>query len=581
MSRQPLNRRTVARDFSRAYGRARIYSRSDLRADLAAGLTGATAGAPQAMAFALVAGISPAYGLYTAIVSTIIGGLFSRSSLLTTGPTNALAVVIASTLAPFADSGDMVGRLVTLTFLVGVIELALGLLRLGGLARYVSTAVMTGFITGAALLVLLGQLNNLTGIHADAANPLLELGDLLRRLNELHPETFITGLVTIAIIVWLRRTRIAPFATLIAIAVTGVAIAFLGWHERGVALVIDLASIPATLPGVRLPDPRYFIDLAPGALALAVLALVQTAALMQSVQRPDEDPPNASREFIVQGAANVAGALFRSMPAGGSLSRTAVNIKSGARTRWANVFAGLFVALIMLLFGPLAERIALAALAGQLVVASTTLIDVGQMRFIWRASTAGRWAMVATLASTLIVPLQYSVYVGVALSLLLYIGESSHIRLTVLERLEDNRYRESAPPRRLPDAEPVLLSLQGNLSFAAMRELVTRLPDATRAQRPVVIMRLRGDAMLAGTGVAVIMAYHRRLRARGGKLILCGVEPHTYETLRRTGALELLGPENVFCAEEIVFASSERAYDYAKGWLAEENARALDAAQNG
>src|SRR5690606_12233756 len=287
MTRTPLTRRTVARDFSRAYRRARRYSTTDLRADLAAGLTGATAGAPQAMAFAIVAGISPVYGLYTAIVSTIIGGLFSRSSLLTTGPTNALAVVIGSTLAPFADSGDMLGRLVTLTFLVGAIELALGLLRLGGLARYVSTAVMTGFVTGAALLVLLGQLNHLTGIEAEAASPLLELGDLLRRIPEIHPETFIVGLVTIAIIIWLHRTRLAPFATLVAIAVTGVAIAVLGWDERGVALVIDMAPIPASLPGVRLPDPGYALDLAPGALALAVLALVQTAALMQSVQRPE------------------------------------------------------------------------------------------------------------------------------------------------------------------------------------------------------------------------------------------------------------------------------------------------------
>lgn len=567
MSRPNASRRTAARDFSLAYRMARKYGRRDLRADLAAGLTGATAGAPQAMAFAIVAGISPAYGLYTAIISTLIGGLFSRSPLLTTGPTNALAVVIGSTLAPFAAEGDPIGRLVTLTFLVGIIELALGLLRLGGLARYVSTAVMTGFITGAAILVLLGQLNHLTGIDAEAANPLLELGQLLSRLGELHVETFAIGLATIALIIWLHRTRLAPFATLVAIAVTGVAIAILGWQDRGVALVIDMAAIPTTLPGVRLPNPSYALDMAPGALALAVLALVQTAALVQSVQRPEEDPPSASREFIVQGAANVTGALFRSMPAGGSLSRTAVNIKSGARTRWANVFAALFVALIMLGLGPLAEQIALAALAGHLIVASTTLIDLNQMRFIWRASEAGRWAMLATLASTLVVPLEYSVYIGVALSLLLYIGESSHIRLTALERLPDGRYRESAPPRRLPDAEPVILSLQGNLSFAAMRELFTRLPDAARARRPVVILRLRGDAMLAGTGVAVLMAYHRRLRARDGKLILCGVEPTTYATLKRSGALELLGEENVFPAEEVVFASAERAHDYAKGWL--------------
>ena len=563
----------MAHEMTLARRRMRAYTRGDLRADLAAGLTGATAGAPQAMAFAIVAGISPVYGLYSAIVSTIIGGLFSRSPLLTTGPTNALAVVIGSTLAPFTESGDVVGRLITLTFLVGAIELVMGLLRLGGLARYVSTAVMTGFVSGAAVLVLLGQLGHLTGIEADAPNPLVELGQLLARLDHLHPQTFAVGLATIAIILWLHRTRLASFATLVAIAITGGVIALLGWHERGVALVIDMAPIPAALPGLSLPTPRYMPDLFAGALALAVLALVQTAALMQSIQRPEEEPPDVSREFVVQGASNLGGALFQSMPTGGSLSRTAVNIKSGARTRWANVFAGLFVALIMLLFGGLAERIALAALAGHLVVASTTLIDVPQMRFIWRASVSGRWAMLATFASTLAVPLQYSVYIGVALSLLLYIAESSKIRLTQLEPLGDHRYRELAPPRRLPDAQPVLLSLQGNLSFAAMRELYGRLPDVTGVRRPVAILRLRGDTMLAGTGVAVLMAYHRRLRARGGKLILCGVEAATFNTLVRTGALELLGRENIFCAEDVVFASAEAAVDYAKQWLAQEEAR--------
>jgi SulP family sulfate permease len=394
------------------------YLRRDLASDLGAGLTGATAGVPQAMAFALVAGISPVYGLYTAFVSTIVSSLAGSSVFMTTGPTNALAVVVGSTLAPFRESGDLLTRLVTLTFLVGVIQLGLGLLRLGGLARFVSAAVMTGFVTGAALLVLLGQIGNLTGISTgDHDRILSQMGELIAHLTHLHGPTLAAGVITMSLILLLHKTRFTSYATLIAISVTGLGIALSGGAAHGVALVRDLSPIPHGLPGPRLPQPALMGELFSAALAIAVLGLVQTAALAHSIKEPGGRTPDPSREFMGQGLGNLAGALFQSMPAGGSLSRTAVNINAGARTRWANVWAGGFVALIMLLFGSLVERIPLAALAGHLIVAAGSLISLPRMRFVWRASWAGRWAMAATFASTLILPLQYSVYVGVFLSL--------------------------------------------------------------------------------------------------------------------------------------------------------------------
>jgi SulP family sulfate permease len=354
--------------------------------------------------------------------------------------------------------------------------------------------------------------------------------------------------------------------------VTGLGIALSGGAAHGVALVRDLSRIPHGLPGPRLPQPALMDDLFSAALAIAVLGLVQTAALAHSIKEPDGRTPDASREFMGQGLGNLAGALVQSMPAGGSLSRTAVNINAGARTRWANVWAGVFVALIMLLFGSLVERIPLAALAGHLIVAAGSLISLPRLRFVWRASWAGRWAMTATFASTLILPLQYSVYVGVFLSLSLYVHQSSRVMIVQLEPVGDNLFREVPLSQTLPDGQPVILSIHGNLFFAAMRDLEQRLPSPNGTQCPVVILRLRGDTLLAGTGASMLAAYAERLRAQGGKLILCGVEKPVLETLKRTGTLDKIGGENVFPANELLLASVQAALEYAQTWLAEQSA---------
>ncbi len=550
--------------------RVQAYVRRDLSPDMLAGLTGATAGAPQAMAFAILAGINPVYGLYTAIVSTIVAAFLGSATFMTTGPTNAIAVVVGSSLTPFTAGDDPLTRLVTLTFLVGVGQAGVGLLRLGELTRYVSGAVMTGFITGAALLVILGQFSHLTGIHTEAYSRVMwRVGDALTHLDKLHLPTLLAGLTTIALIVALHRTRLTYFATLIAICLVSLGVALLSWE---VELVRDIGLIPSSLPALIWPEPDMMPDLAIAAPAIAVLSLVQTAALAQSITdtEPDEASFDTSREFVAQGVANLAGSLFQGMPAGGSLSRTAVNIKAGARTRLANAWSGIFVALIMLAFGGLAERIALTALAGHLVVAAASLISPERIMFTWRASWTGRGAMVATFVSTLVLPLQYSVYVGVVLSLVLYIAQSSHIHLTQLVPAGENLFREVSLPDSLPDDQPVIVSVNGHLFFAAMRELQERLPDPHHSEHPVVILRLRGDSLLAGTGAATLITYARRLRDLGGMLILCGVEPPVLETLARTGALEEIGEENVFPAHDILFTSLQDALAHAQRWLAEQ-----------
>ena len=380
-------------------------------------------GAPQAMAFALIAGVNPIYGLYTAIVATLVGALFDGHGVMTIAPTNALALVVGSVLGTFADGpGGELERLFALTALVGVIQLGFGALRLGRLVRYFDTAVMTGFIGGAGLLIVLNQLPTLTGLALSGGNTLSRTLEWLRSVAEFAPQTTALGVLALALMLAFWRTRARRFGTLVGLIVVSTAVAVLGWGE--VALVRDIATLPRRLPTFALPDWGYWPTLGPAALAIAVLGLAQSAALASRL--PEEHSKLAKRidsnsqDFLAQGLANLVGGALQCMPAGGSLSRTALLLAAGGRTRWSNVVSALVVAGLLLSVASLAEQIALPALAAQLVVAGLRLINWKAIRRFWGSGATGRAALAVTFVATLVLPLEQSVFLGMAISALLY-----------------------------------------------------------------------------------------------------------------------------------------------------------------
>ena len=545
--------------------------RNHIIADILAGATGAVAGAPQAMGFAIIAGINPIYGLYTAVIPTIVGAFTTSSVFMVVGPTNALALVIGSTLIRFEDQ-DPIGHLFTLTLLVGIFQLVFGLLRLGKLVRFVSNAVMTGFITGAGILIILGQLRPLTGYTgAVDSNALIRFADWIIHILQIDLQTTTIGLFTIVVIVMLKRTIFSNFATLLALAMSGVIVAI--FDLKSVMLVSDIVSIPHGLPLPVLPNISYVPEILTAAFAIALLASLQSAGLTRTIQQPDGSTPSIMRDLVGQGLSNIAGGFFQCMASGGSLSRTAVNISAGSRSRYANVFAGVFVATMLVAIGPLIERIPLAALAGQLIVAAATLLRLDVLRIVWRVNWSARLALVVTLAATLLLPLEYSIYIGVFISLLLYIYSSaSDITVKQLIPTEQYHFKEVALPSQLPVDEPVIISVSGNLYFAAISRLeeLLPLPDSPTAH-PVIILRLRNNQYLGSTGIRFLQDYARKLEACGGKLILAGIGENVREQLERTGSYDTLAP--VFYADDIIFSATERAIDYAKQWLAERYER--------
>lgn len=554
--------------------------------DISAGIVSAIVGIPQGMAYALLAGVNPIYGLYTAIVATTVAGLTTNSVFMNVSLTNTLALAVGSALADFSGS-VRVERLFTLTLLVGLIQLGFGLARLGDLTRFVSNGVMTGFIAGSAVLIIAGQVNDLTGVTESSSGDLVRwLSDSIPALDgnkiiaalstlahpaQLNPLVTLIGIGTILLVIILGRTPLKTFAMILALAITSLIANLVNLNSNVVPieLVSDVSEIPAGLPALHVPallEGGFIMFYS--AIPVAVLSMVQSASVSQSVPNPNGDSPRVSRDFRGIGLASIASSFFQGFPGSGSFSGTSLNISSGARSRFANVFAGIFTALIVLLLGGVVERIAMSAIAGVLIVIGVMALPLAQIRRVWRTNWNSRITMLVTFIATLSIPVQNAIYLGIVLSLGLFVYTSSRqIRVVRVVRTEDGHFDEQPAPRLLPDNEVVLLNIYGNLYFGAVSTLEKLLPSAQGSNRSVVILRLRGRESLGSTVTHLLERYAKQLRGSGGKLMLAGVDPELRRELVETGVINVIGAENVFDANSILAMSSEHAVAVGRQWL--------------
>ncbi len=526
--------------------------RRSLPADLMAGTTTALVGIPQAMGFAIVAGVNPVYGLYTATFATAIGALLTGSSYLKVMLSNILAVSIYSVLAPIPEA-DIPATLFVLTLLVGVFQLGFGLVRAGSLTRFISNAVLTGFIIGGALLIILGQLGNLTGYELEKGGiRIFAAADLLRHAGEINPQALAVGLLTTGLVLAFRRVPHLRTAALLLPIIIATLIVRAAQIE--VALVSDISAIPAGLPAPVIPDLALAPTLLVPALALAILGLVMAVGVTEKTTEPDGTIADVNQDFRGQGITNILTSFFQCAPASGSLSATALNVSAGAETRAANLFSGVIVGLLILPAGPLAELIPLPALAGLLILIGAELMcRPHEIACIWKYSRSGRWAMVATFLSTQVLPLQYSIYIGVFLSLAIYLVTSTREASVVrLVPVGEGMFREERAPDRLPEGQVTVLSISGNVFFATLQAIERSLPSPEGARGAVVIFALRGQVE-AGTGLfRMLERYARQVHAHGSRLILAEVDPGLLAGLSETGATEVIGPENIFVATPVI-----------------------------
>jgi SulP family sulfate permease len=542
--------------------------RKTLINDLVTGLVMAVINVPQALANGVLAGVNPVFGLYSMIVGTTVAAFVTASVFMNVDSTSATALTAGEALAG-VTSEEHLGYLVVLGLLVGLFMLVFGLLKLGFLVRFVSNAVMTGFLSGLGVLTVLGQVGDLTGFYSEAGNKVFRAIDTLLNFREIDPATLLIGLATIGTILLVERTPLKRYAYLVALVLVTILVPLLGLES--VTLVGDTTDIPRTIPIPHLPDLSLVPSLILPALAIALIALVQAAGVSQSVPNPDGEYPDPSGDFRGQGIANMAVGLAGGIPVGGSVSGTALVRSSGAQSRWANIFTGLFGLVVVLLFAPLVELIPLAALAGLLVTVGAGMVNVPRLRTVWNTGAAPLTIMVITFVATLFTPIQVAVALGVVLHILLYIFRSAEaVRLERIVPQADGLFAEGEVPEVLPSGEIVLLQPIGSLFFAGVAELEEHLPKVGQAQGTAVIIRLRDRDEVGSTFIRTIQRYTESLQAGGNVLMLEGLSEKVLDQIERTELLDLIGEENVFLAQPQHGASLRQAMAAAEAWLLQD-----------
>ncbi|MCB9877529.1 MAG: STAS domain-containing protein [Planctomycetes bacterium] len=560
------------------------YLRGSLRADVVAGLTVAILGVPQAMAYALVAGLPPVYGLYTAIVSCAVAALLGSSRHLVTGPTNGLSLVLFSLTVHLADSHPGVTvfeAILLLSLMSGVVQLTVGLLRFGGVVRYVANSVVVGFTAGAGVLIAVNQVHNVLGvsIHEAGATRTVEVViATAERVGRTNFHALAIGALTALMVLLPKmhpRLKRVPGA-LLGIAVSGAVSYLLGWHllepgskveiikdiEPGIRGSLDIFHVPELL---RRPDLALTAEFVPGALAVSILSLIEATSISRMVARSSRQRLDFSRELVGQGASKIVGAFFSCFAASGSFLRTTVCYRSGGRTRMAAVFSAGWTAATLLLFGPVANYIPKPALAGMIIVIAYSMVDRERIRLSWQSGRNSQIVLVGTLVSTLVLPLQTAIYVGVGLSLFVILRATGRTDLTQLVSRPDGDFDE-VPMRSAPPSPVVTINMSGDIYFAAAEDLDTELLSALTPETRVVVLRMKRLRAAGSTAMAMLEQFYALLHERRVYLVVCGIGKDLEKLLTKTGLRRRIGEENIFYSDSRMFQST---------WLAIARANAV------
>lgn len=530
-----------------------------LRADLLAGLLGAVLVLPQGIAFATLAGLPPQYGLYTAIVPCAIAALFGSSRHVMSGPTNANSLALFAMCAPLAAVGspEYVGLALALTFLVGMIQCGVGLLRLGAAANFISPAALTGFTSGAALLIALHALRDLFALPGPAAHGTLELLErLVRDATAISPASLATGAVTAGVALALRAWRRAsPYMLGGLVAGTAAAAGLNAWGAAaGFAPVRTVGLVPAPWPPLSMPalDPERLRDLAGPALALSIVALGQSISIAKAVALRSGQRIDANREFVGQGLSNLVGPFFSSYVSCGSLNRSLPNFEAGARTPLAAVFSAALLVALVAASGPWLAYIPMPAISALLLLVAWSLLDPPRWRKVFRASRTEYGVALLTLAATLTLRLEIAILLGTIASLLAYLVETSRPAMRTMG------FSASDPQRRfvvladtddpLPECPQLkLLRMEGSVYFGAAQHVSDRLHALREGADPprhlLVMAKSMNSVDLAG--VEVWEAERAARRALGGDLHFHRPRPQVMQMWKRTGFLEALGRDHL------------------------------------
>ncbi len=530
----------------------RLISKESIKADFMAGLTGAVIVLPQGIAFATIAGLPPQYGLYTAMVTPIIAALFGSSFHLVSGPTTAISIVVFSAISHHAEPGsaEFIQLTLTLSFLAGVYQFAFGVARLGSLVNFVSHTVVIGFTAGAAILIATTQVKSITGIFVPKGESFLHTWmDLFRGIGDINWYlVFIAFVTALTAFLISKRFKNAP-KLLIGMIVGSLLAYFLKGYTDTITFV---GQIPAHLPSLSKPD--FSLEtirmLAPEAFAVALLGLIEAVSISRAVATKSEQIIDSNQEFIGQGLSNMVGSFFSSYAGSGSFTRSGVNYDAGAKTPLSAIFAALSLMIIVLLVAPLTAYLPIAAMGGIILLVAYNLIDFHHIRRTLAFSKTESAILLTTFFATLFLELEFAIYLGVLLSLILFLAKTSHPEIPVISIDDQTTHRKFIPIDGHPLAEcPQLKMIRIDMSvyFGSVNYIQKHLIDiAEKEGIKHILIISSGINFIDLAGAEVLTSENKRLLRQGGGLYFVDLKSTVYEVAVKSCFIKKIGNDHFF-----------------------------------
>ena len=545
-------------------------SKETLRGDLLAGLTGAVVALPQGVAFAAIAGMPPQYGLYSGMIPAIIAALYGSSWLLVSGPTTAASLLLFSSLSLQAAPGtpEYVSLALTLTFLVGCIQLSLGLVRFGSLVNFISHSVVVGFTSGAAILIIASQLKHFLGLSYPRAATFHDtVQALFLHISEVNPYAIVIGAITLisGIVVRMYRPSL-PYMIISMLIGSLCAAALTSVAGQEAARIITIGPLPASLP--PLSAPSLTLDnirlLIPTALAMTLFALTEAISIARSLADKTGQTLDGNQEFTGQGLSNIVGSFFSAYVATGSFNRSGMNYEAGAKTPLAAVFAGLLLMALVLFVAPLAAYLPNAAMAAILFLITWRLIDLKHIIKIAKTSRAETIILFSTFAATLFLELQFAIMLGILLSLAIYLNRTSHPQTLI--RVPDPR-QESRPfvtDPLLPECPQLkIIRIDGSLYFGAINHVRNNLNKIMESEPHPKNLLLVGTGInfIDMEGAEFLLHLAKEREQAGGHLYFYGMKEGICGHLKFLEYILEIGVDNIFSSKDEAIAGIYKRLD--------------------
>lgn len=532
----------------------KLLTKESVKADLIAGFTGAVIVLPQGVAFATIAGLPPEFGLYTAMVTPIIAALFGSSRHLISGPTTAISIVVFAAISNHAEPGsaEFISLALTLTFLAGVYQFAFGLARLGSLVNFVSHTVVIGFTAGAAILIATSQMKNVLGVNIAKGESFfhtwLELGDQVGNTNIY---ILIVAVTTLLSALFIKRFYPKIPNLLIGLVVGSfVALAF---TQSGANIEL-VGEIPAHLPPLTMPDFSLATIrmLAPEAFAVALLGLIEAVSISRAIATKSNQRINANQEFIGQGLSNMTGSFFSSYAGSGSFTRSGINYAAGAQTPLSAIFAAIILMIIVLLIAPLTAYLPVAAMGGVILIVAYNLIDIHHIKEIIKYSKSETAILLTTFFATLFLELEFAIYLGVLLSLVIFLARTSTPEVVTLAPDVDSKTGKKKlinitkkPLNQCPQLKIIRIDM--SIYFGSINHIQNRIHHLIEQENIKHILIVgTGINFIDLSGAEALVTDANRLKQQGGGLYFAELKASVYEYISKNCFVAKVGSNNFF-----------------------------------